>query len=404
MRLLCLFQHAPTPGAPGMYRQRRYLAELVRRGWEVDLVSTPVNYLTGETPPRYARRPYTRETIEGIVHHWVLAPSGIHSSKPRRMLNYVGFAMAAGAVSAALRRPDVIYVSSPPLPVANVGTLLARRFRRPYVLEVRDVWPESAVAVGWLSAESRAYRILERASHWSTRAAAGVVVPTPGLVDDVTRHGARRVEVVTGAVRDTEASHEVRAAARRGLGIPPGRRLFVYVGAIGVANGLDLLLDAVEQLPDDVPASVVLAGDGSARRKIEDRLRRHPIPNVTLLPPAEPSRAGELLAAADVCLHVLAPSQLFAAALPNKILDYLGAHRPFITTTSGLPETIARESGGGFAATVESLAAELGRWSRLGDEELAARNDAAFAYGVERFGFQQNVDRLETLFRECSEK
>ena len=140
-RLICVYQHAPTPGAPGIYRHRLLLSELVRRGWHVDLVSTPVNYMTGETPERYRGRAYVREEIDGIVHHWVYAPSGIHESKIRRVLNYATFATAATLRGIALPRPDVILVSSPPLTVGTVGPLLAARFRRPWLLEVRDPGP-----------------------------------------------------------------------------------------------------------------------------------------------------------------------------------------------------------------------------------------------------------------------
>lgn len=400
-RLLFLFQHAPTPGAPGMYRQRRYLAALVRRGWSVDLVSTPVSYLTGDLPERYRGRPYSREVIDGITHHWVWAPPGIHGSKIRRGLNYASFAAAGGLAAGLIRRPDVVVASSPPLPVAVAAGLLARRFRRPLVLEVRDIWPESAVAVGWLAADSRLYRLLERAAHWSTRSAAGVIVPTPGLIADVRRHGAGRVEVVTGAVQDRQPSAELRETTRRELGIRSEHRLFVYIGALGVANGLDMLLDAVERLPEGVPASFVLAGDGSARQALKERLRVRPLPTVTILPAARPERVAALLAAGDVGLHVLGPSDVFAAALPNKVLDYWSAHRPFITTTPGLPERLARESGGGFASSADALADEIASWSRLESSELTRRGEAGFRYGFERFGFDANLDRLEALLLDC---
>jgi glycosyltransferase involved in cell wall biosynthesis len=222
-----------------------------------------------------------------------------------------------------------------------------------------------------------------------------VIVPTPGLVDDVNRHGARHVDVVTGAVRDAAGSPDTRAAVRAELGIASDRRLFVYVGALGVANGLDLLLDAVGRLPQSSRASILLVGDGSARAALEERLRHLPATNVALLPAAQPARVQELLAAADVCLHLLAPSELFASALPNKLLDYFSAHRPFITTTPGLPETLARESGGGFAPTAAALAGELEHWSLLPEDELVRRGEAAYAYGISRFGFGQNADRLE---------
>src|SRR5215475_10192032 len=95
-RLLCVYQHAPTPGAPGIYRHRLYFAELVRRGFAVDLVSTPINYMTGEVPSRYRRKPYVRETIDGIDHHWVWASGGIHASIRRRAGNYASFVVDSG--------------------------------------------------------------------------------------------------------------------------------------------------------------------------------------------------------------------------------------------------------------------------------------------------------------------
>ena len=83
-RLLCVYQHAPTPDAPGIYRHRRYFAELVRRGWQVDLVSTPRNYMTGEVPSgiQEVRLPQ-RDDRGRSTHHWVWTPGGIHRSRER---------------------------------------------------------------------------------------------------------------------------------------------------------------------------------------------------------------------------------------------------------------------------------------------------------------------------------
>src|SRR5579871_4211495 len=142
-RIMCVYQHAPTPGAAGFYRHRRYFAELVRRGWKVDLVSTPVHYMTGEMPDRYRGKLYVHEEIEGIDHHWVWASGQIHASRRRRAGNYVTFATTAGVRGLALPTPSIVWASSPPLFVGSVGVMLARRFRRPLLFEVRDLWPES---------------------------------------------------------------------------------------------------------------------------------------------------------------------------------------------------------------------------------------------------------------------
>jgi hypothetical protein len=394
-RLLCIYQHAPTPGAPGIYRHRLYLSELARRGWDVDLISTPINYMRGTVPDRYAGRPYVREVIDGVTHHWVWASSSVHRSRGHRAMNYATFATAAAIRGATLARPDLIWASSPPLPVGTIGELLARRFRRPWVLEVRDLWPESAVSVGWLREETQLYRALDRLARRYARRAEAVLVPTPGLAEPVQRHGAATVCVVPGAVFDSARGVEVRMRVRAELGVAPDTCLFVYVGALGVANGLQTLLDAAGEVAGDERMSFVLVGDGSDRRRLEHEVEHRRIPRVRILPPVPKERVPDILAASDVCLHLLRPDPLFAGALPSKVLEYLGAHRPFITTVPGVPERLAAQSGGGFATSQEQLVAELRRWAAMEPEARKGRGEQAFQYGLENFSLAVNVSKLE---------
>lgn len=397
-RLLCVYQHAPTPGAPGIYRHRQYFAELVRRGWDVDLVSTPVNYMTGDVPPRYAGRAYLHERLDGIDMHWVWASKKIHSSKLRRAANYVSFAAAALGRAATLRRPDVVLVSSPPLPVAALGPLLARRYRVPWVLEVRDIWPESAVSVGWLDSGSRAYRALLRLAEETTGRASTVIVPTPGLVERVREHGAKSVEVVPGPVVDAARPPERRRETRRRLGLRDGECVFLYLGAIGVANGIDTLVDAAALLPPELPATLLVVGDGSGRRAVEARLAGDDaLGRVRILDPVPKDEVFDLLAASDVCLHLLRPDPVFATALPSKVLDYFSAHRPFITTAAGLPAELAAASGGELAADADALARAIVRWTSRTPEERAEAGERSYAYGAATFGIDETVDRLERL-------
>jgi glycosyltransferase involved in cell wall biosynthesis len=395
-RLLCIYQHAPTPGAPGIYRHRLYLSELVRRGWDVDLISTPINYMRGTVPDRYAGRPYVREIIDGVTHHWVWASSSVHRSRSHRAMNYATFAAAAAIRGATLARPDLIWASSPPLPVGTVGELLATRFRRPWVLEVRDLWPESAVSVGWLRQETQLYRALDRLARRYARRAEAVLVPTPGLAEPVRRQGAATVCVVPGAVFDSARGIDVRMRVRAELDVAPNTCLFVYVGALGVANGLQTLLEAAVEVGGDERMSFVVVGDGSDRRRLEHEVEDRRIPRVRILPPVPKERVPDILAASDVCLHLLRPDPLFAGALPSKVLEYLGAHRPFITTVPGVPERLAAESGGGFAAAPEQLVAELRRWAAMEPDARKVRGEQAFQYGLENFSLAVNVSRLES--------
>jgi putative colanic acid biosynthesis glycosyltransferase WcaI len=399
-RLLCVYQHAPTPGAPGIYRHRRYFAELVRRGWRVDVVSTPRNYMTGDVPASYRNRPASSETIEGIEHHWVWTPGGIHRSRAARVANYAGFATAAALRSLTLPKPDVVLVSSPPLPVAGLGPLLAGRFGCPWLLEIRDVWPESAVSVGWLRSESATYRLLSRFAHAVTARAPVVIIPTPGLESHVRSHGARTIRTLPGIVEARPRDPQRRRLTRARLGIRDDECVFLYLGAIGVANGLDLLVTAVDSLPAHIAARIVTAGDGSARRSFAEAVAARRLQRITLLPPVSQEEVGDLLAAGDVGLHLLRPDPVFGSALPTKALEYLGAALPFVTTVPGLPSEVAIAAGGAAVSSAADLAGELAAWTEMGPEQRRVRGEQALRYGLERFGLDQSVGRFEALLEE----
>jgi hypothetical protein len=356
--------------------------------------------MTGQVPNAYRWRPLRSEVIDGIDHHWLWTPGGIHRSRLSRVANYAVFATGAAARAATLPRPDVVLVSSPPLPVAAIGPVLARRFACPWLLEVRDVWPESAVSVGWLRRESIAYDLLERLARATTRRAARVVVPTPGLEPFVRAHGADRIVTLPGAVLARPDKPERRRAVRDRLGIADDECVFLYLGAIGVANGLDLLVDAAGQLRPDPRIRILVAGDGSARRAVGEALARGGLDRVTLLPAVSRDEAEDLLAAADVGLHLLRPDPVFGSALPTKVLDYLGARLPFVTTVPGLPAEVARASGGAVVSSAPELARELEWWAEAGAETRRARGEQALRYGLDRFGLAAGADLLEATLEE----
>ncbi|MCB0880469.1 MAG: glycosyltransferase family 4 protein [Thermoleophilia bacterium] len=405
MRLLVVYQHAPTPGAPGIYRHRMLLAELVRRGWDVDLVSSPINYMDGTVPERYARERYVREEIDGITHHWVRATDDVHRSFRRRARNYVTFAKNATLRGMRLPRPDVVWASSPPLSVATAGKWIARRHRAPWVLEVRDLWPESAAAVGLLREDSRAYRILDRLARAYASDATAAIVPTPGLVELVRGHGASDVTLVTGAIEDHPPDPATRERIRAAHGIEPDACVFAYVGAHGVVNGLDVLLDAAQQLaadPATAPVHVLMAGAGSASAAIDERLTAHPIANLHKLGPLPKQDARDLLAAADVGLHLLRPDPVFESALPTKVLEYLGCHLPFITTVPGLPAQVAQSTGGDLATDAAELAAAMRRWAARSVTERRDLGEQAFTWGDATYGLAASVDTLEAVLRRAA--
>ena len=231
-----------------------------------------------------------------------------------------------------------------------------------------------------------------------------VIVPTPGLEPLVRAHGAREVCVLPGIVSARQADPEQRRRTRARLGVSDNQCVFLYLGAIGVANGLDLLLDATESLPADIPAHVVVAGDGSARRSFAEAVTSKGLDRITLLPPVDQQGVGELLAAADVGLHLLRPDPVFGSALPTKALEYLGAGLPFVTTVPGLPAEVAVASGGAAVSTAAELTDELVSWSETTNDIRRTRGQQALRYGLDNFGLEANADRLERLLEKVRDK
>jgi hypothetical protein len=150
-------------------------------------------------------------------------------------------------------------------------------------------------------------------------------------------------------------------------------------------------------VPRSVRARIVIAGAGSARSAVEQALGADRLDRITLLPPVAIDEVGDLLAAADVGLHLLRPDPVFESALPSKVLEYLGASLPFITTIGGLPATVASASGGAAVTSPAELAAEIERWSAIDAKERRRRGEQALDYGLRHFGMEAGVARLEAL-------
>ena len=275
--------------------------------------------------------------------------------------------------------------------------MLATRFRRPWVLEVRDPWPDAAGIVGWLTEGSKLWRSLELLDRRLSQGADAIVIPTSGLLERTLRVGGKLIRAVPGAVLDTPPDERQRAAKRADLGLDPSTCLFVYTGAVGRANGLDTLVDAAKLMNGTADLAIAVVGDGSARADLGERIRNERVETIRLVGAVQKAEVSDWLAAGDVCLHLLRPDPRLECALPSKMLEYFGSHRPVLTTAAGLPQRMAEMSGGAFAGDASSLAAELERWAGMPASERLARGERSFGYGTSRFGREAVVDRLESL-------
>lgn len=342
-RVLVLNHFAVPLGEPGGTRHTELFSGLP--GWDYLIVAARTNPSTRKAQQNrsgFRFVPVTRYSSNGIA----------------RIGNWVSYAVAATGSSlfAVRRRPDVVYASSPHLLAGLAGAIIAGVFRKPLVLEIRDMWPKVLVDMGQLAESSLIFKILSRIESTLYRRADRIVVLADGVRRTLIEVGvpAAKIELIPNAADpeyfETELSRE-QARKRYGFGKPT----FVYTGAHGPANGLDLLLDAASVAGET--ADIVLVGDGVSRPGLIERARDMGLANVRFLDPIPKTEIPVLLCAADVGVHCLADVPLFHYGVsPNKVFDYMAAGKPVLTNTPGDVAALIEGAKAGVAVQPGNLA------------------------------------------------
>jgi hypothetical protein len=230
---------------------------------------------------------------------------------------------------------------------------MARIRRVPFVLEVRDLWPEAIVSLG-LMKPGPAVSVLQRLAWFLYGQAAAVVVVTEAFADYLTARGVPRPKlsvIPNGA--DTSA-YAGPAADRAALGLRAEDFVVAYIGTHGLSHGLGTVLDAAATLTD---AKFLLVGDGADRARLVAERDRRGLHNVLMRPSMPKSDVPSLYAAADVCLVPLRDVPLFETFVPSKLFEALAAGRPIVGAVRGEARSILERSGGALLVDPEDGAA-----------------------------------------------
>jgi colanic acid biosynthesis glycosyl transferase WcaI len=382
MRILFLSQYfPPEPGAPAA-RVSELAGAWVRAGHEVTVLTAMPNHPTGVVPEAYRGRSLVRERLDGIdvVRTWIYAAR--NSGRVRRSLAYASYALSAIAWGQMhTRAPDVVVATSPQLLCAAAGRVTAAMHRTPFVFEVRDLWPESVVAVGALSAGHPVVRALTVVEEGLYRAADAIVVVTDSFRERLVERGqpASKIDVVKNGVdlrRFAPLPRETPLRAQLGWN---DKFVAGYVGTHGMAHGLDAVLDVAKRLAGRDDVRVLFVGEGAERTRLEARARAEKIDNVRFLGVLPRDRMNEVYATLDLALVSLKKSELFTTVIPSKIFEIAAMARPVLISVDGEARTIVEASGGGVFVPpedVETMAAAL-----VGFADNRARSEAMGAAG-----------------------
>jgi len=397
MHVLLIHQVFAGPDDPGGTRHYEIGRHLVAQGHRFTVITSAVNYLTGEASPAPAAAP-----PDGFRIIRLGGREDIHRSYAARARGF--FAFAGGALRAAMALPDVdvVWGTSPPLVQLVPAWLASRRCPGGFLLEERDLWPEFAVGMGVVR-DGPLTRAALRLKRFLYGRARRVVINSPGFLPFLRGYGvaADKIRIIPNGVDVEQFDPAVRGEALRTAWDAGGRFVVVYAGALGPANGLEVVLDAAAALRG-TPALFVLVGDGKARGGLVASAAARGLDNVRFVP-AQPKRAmREVLGTADVCLATLRDIPLFRTTYPNKVFDYMAAGRPVVLGIDGvIREVVERARAGVFVAPGDA-GALAGAVRRLMDapEEARAMGLRGRAAVCAEFDRRTQAADFEALLRE----
>lgn len=384
-RLLLLNHFAVPRGDPGGTRHVELCSRLDT--WDPLILAANRNLLT-------RNEVHSDDKLLRTV--WTSAYSDNGAS---RILNWATYAVTAAVAGWRHGAVDVVYASSPHLLAGFTGWVLASLRRARFVLEVRDLWPRVLLEMGIFTERSAVYRILEGLETFLYCRAEAIVVLTEGVARELRRSGvpADRLRVIPNGAEPADFEWSgPREECRRKHGFDG--TAFIYAGAHGPANGLELLLDAAEELGRcNSGAQFVLVGDGVAKQSLVAEVVRRRLSNVKFREPVPKSEIPALLCASDVGLHVLADVPLFHYGVsPNKLYDYMAAGLPVLTNTPGETAELVRAAGAGVAVGPTELAAGV-------KQMLSASNEQRRAWGESGRRFMEEHRSRRALARQLEE-
>jgi colanic acid biosynthesis glycosyl transferase WcaI len=391
MKILFITQYFAPETEIGGIRILEIASRLREMGHEITVLTGLPNYPNGKLFDGYRRKAWRgtwTENINGLqVTRVALFPSHDKKSIPR-LLNYFSFLFFSSLRSLFMKRPDIVVCTSPPLTIGLTAWFAANRFRVPFLLEIRDLWPEAAIELGYLK-NPRVRRLAYALESFLYSRAAKIISVSEGMRADLLKRAipASRCEVICNGVdvqlfapaNSESPANEVVARLQR-----EGNVVGVYLGTISVYHGVDCMLDLLERLSNEPRVKVVFAAGGSARAELEKEVANRGLPNAVFLPAPPRKEMPSVISAADFCLAFVKPGPFSRWLLSSKVFMYMSCGRPVFAAAVGETARVIQEAEAGIvedatAEGIERLAQSIARVGRGLEIEHMGANGRRYA-------------------------
>jgi colanic acid biosynthesis glycosyl transferase WcaI len=348
---ILFFSHyfPPEVNAPAT-RTHDHCRRWVAAGHRVTVITCAPNCPSGVVFDGYRNKWRQEETIDGIhvVRVWTyLSPN---KGFLKRVANYVSYLFSATLCATTVRSVDVIVATSPQFFCGWAGVVCSWLLRRPFVLEVRDIWPESIVALGAIRSRA-ARRLLEWLERRMYAAAGRIVTVGDGYRERLLTRGVSpdTIAVIPNGVDGSQFAPFPSSQAAGLSRANDGKFVCAYIGTVGMAHGLDVILRAAQELKRTGRLDVEfwIVGDGADRRRLQREAESAGLKNVFFAGLVAKACMPGLIAACDACLVHLKKTDLFETVIPSKIFEIMAMNVPIIMGVRGRAQAIVQAADAG---------------------------------------------------------
>ncbi len=366
-----------------------------------DVIAGNVHYATGKRilPNRWCNK---EAVEEGVTLYRTWTYSGYNANFFGRILGYLSYMLSSLVMALRLPKPDLYLVTSPSIFV-GVSAIIASRIKKvPFIVEVRDLWPESAVATGVLT-NRFLLKILYRLEYKLYKDAQTIVVLTPAFKENIIvryPNFGDKIEVITNGADFSIMDKPHHAEQIRQKHQWSDKKLFTYLGAHGVANDLMQVVEVAYTLRGNLKIHFVLIGDGMQKKALQEQAKRYALTNLEFIDSVPKHEVADYIYASDICMAILKKTDTFKTVYPNKVFDYMSCKKPVLVTIDGITRTLVEEANCGLYAPpedVEAFKRAVEKMLQTSKEELKSLGENGYRHVKVHFDRDKLAEKYITI-------
>lgn len=405
MRIMLFHQYFLGKNDPGGSRWNEFTSFFSKKaGFVIDIIAGNIHYATGKKmlPNTWSN---TEVVDKDIILYRTWTYSGYNSNFIGRVIGYLSYTFSSLIKALFIKKPDLIIVTSPSIFVGITAIIVSKLKRVPFIFEVRDLWPESAVATGVLS-----NKFLLNVLYWLEyklyKYSKKIVVLTPAFKENIENRFPEfmdKIKIITNGadfsiMSSKNKSYEIRE--KFGWG---DKKVFAYFGAHGVANDLMQVVEVAKSLKDNKNMLFVLIGDGMQKKFLKEKTEQYNLSNIQFIDSVAKNEVVNYINASDICMAILKKTDTFKTVYPNKVFDYMSCRKPVLVTIGGITKDLIETSNCGLYSEPENLEDfefVVEKFINMSEDELKLLGENGYKYVKEHFDREKLAEQYIEVIKE----